>query len=204
VKLFAPLVYSLLHDVKARLESAPRGGLMILTNNRSGMSLITDYLQSKMNVKFMQITGTRKHPRIVTRQENEDRVSVTEKALGEGRTVSTETKTAWNGSQEYNIFIIDTNVVKEGLDVKRVSHIFCNAHFETYSDMVQTYGRADRRCAPNSLNNYTRTLQKTQYTLAEDLNDPHSTVAKEVFDRHFESYRKAGEREKKLKEYSIQ
>jgi hypothetical protein len=213
MKEFTPLVSGLLNDVRKHIldtnddSETKNHGLMIMTNREAGMDLIMDILAEEWNLGYFHVTGQSCDPelRIMNIEAGEKKLT-TLKVGGVPKLITD----MWNDViTKQRIFVIDTNVVKTGLNILRVSHVFCNSYFETYSDMVQTYGRADRRCSPQSLTGRMevgefRELVKRQYTLKKDKNDVHSVTVYDTFEKHAKDYIEAENREVTLQKYSIQ
>jgi hypothetical protein len=222
LQIFAPLVARLIADVKAYLMiqlkkgEGDRRGLMILSSPSTGLDLIENILE-RMNKEDPDLHGACGTVTVSGTNFDNPTTTIRTKDTKERIRGSIEVQTTakkWShhkdGITGTLIFMIDTDVIKEGLDVLRIGHVFCNSHFETYSDMVQTYGRADRRCSPQSLTgdmDDTTTyliLPKTQYIPKRFIDDRHSITVCDKFDEHIRSYEDDVERGKKLRRFSIE
>jgi hypothetical protein len=221
LKTFAPIVFQLMEDVEiyliAELKKDPqfRRGAMILSSKSTGMGLISELLE-KLNKKDGELKGKCGYLEITGLNADMPTTNITTKESEKTRlngSKNLKDKTLeWNGVKgegPLQIFMINTDIIKEGLNVLRIGKVFSNSYFESYSDMIQTYGRADRRCSPQSLNIQFDdmvtfiTLPKIQYVPKLDQDDKISVLMNDKFNEISKDYNMAEDRNKELTKYSI-
>jgi hypothetical protein len=217
---FAPIVYRLVEDVKKYLISelnkkpVDRRGAMILSSQSTGFALIS-YLLKKLNQDDNKLSGKCGHMEVTGFDPDFPDTTVApttgkESVFYGSEELLSKTK-MWNntkGEGLLQIFLIDTDIVKEGLNVLRIGKVFSNSDYESYSEMVQTYGRADRRCSPQSLtvkNDDQGTfikLDKIQYLPKPDVDDPVSQLMHNKFKQLQNEYALEKKRSQELTDYS--
>jgi hypothetical protein len=219
LRIFAPIVCKLVEDVKeyliSELKKKPvdRRGAMILSSMSTGYTLISGLLGELNKDKGelqgrcgrMEVTGSARRPLTKVVSTTGDK----SQELG-SQNLQSKTK-EWNNTEGeglLQIFMINTDVVKEGLNVLRIGKVFSNSYYKSYSEMVQTYGRADRRCSPQSLtvkNDDQKTfikLDKIQYLPKLDVNDSVSQLMDDKFKELQNEYALEKERSQQLTDYS--
>jgi hypothetical protein len=221
LKIFAPIVSSLMDDVREYLileltkNADDRRGAMILSSRSTGSKLIS-YLLRKLNIEDGELKGKCGHLEVKGLDANDPLTSVNPNkgeiaSLQGSKNLQLKTR-EWNntvGEGPLQIFMIDTDMIKEGLNVLRIGKVFCTSYFDNYSDMVQTYGRADRRCSPQSLSIpvdddiHFLELPKIQYLPKVDKKDPICTLVHNKFKQLKEEYEQASQRRSELIKYSL-
>jgi hypothetical protein len=145
----APLVAKVLEEIDAHLKSTNPNGILVFGSNKTGRTLLEDMLKLK-ETYFLSISGKNDYPVVHDYMDN----TSTEYGL----VPYTQSITGWNNDvvdKKQVIIIIDTAVIQEGTNIYRVQKILSMDHFQSFTKMKQTFGRADRRCAPQALSKKT-------------------------------------------------
>jgi hypothetical protein len=157
---FAPIVYRLVEDVKKYLISelnkkpVDRRGTMILSSPSTGFTLIS-YLLKKLNQDDKELRGKCGHMEVTGFEPGDPDTIVVptkgEESMFHGSEELLSKTKMWNntkGEDSLQIFLIDTDIVKEGLNVLRIGKVFSNSDYKSYSEMVQTYGSRSSLFSP--------------------------------------------------------
>lgn len=202
LQIYIPLVHKLLLDIMMDLgKDVVRGGIIIIANRNSGLWIIKEMLDTYIRKKlaktfngYLFITGKASALHGFSSKEPEKEIN--SKGVADSVVEWNKEKHKHNihsGDDQPRILLIDSNAVKEGLDISHIERVYSVSNHVSFTQMRQLFARGDRRCSPQSLySQSTKHTGKTEYQHVRqyviDGTDADSKMAREQLDVIMKQY----------------